>query len=186
MASLDTRWARETCLNWTGDDPSELLELLMDNESCPAFGPVHHYLVGAALLACSWPDPRSESLGDALDELSERAACVPGATCARWGVCGAAASCGMAFAILSGNAPLRPQGWSEGQLMVSEILERIARAGAPRCCKRDARIAIRVAAPWFAREFGGGLHIRDEAPACAVSSANSACLGDGCPYYRGA
>lgn len=129
MATTEDKvWIHETCLAWRGEDPAALLEALMSDERCAAFGPVHHFLVGASLLACAWQTVHHDGAGlsEALAELDSRAACVPGATCAKWGVCGAAASCGMAFAVLAGNAPLRREGWSEGQLMVSEILGAIA------------------------------------------------------------
>ena len=122
-------------------------------------------------------------LGDALDELFDRASCVPGAACAKWGVCGAAASCGMAFAILSGNAPLKKEGWGEGQRMVAQILAAIADAGAPRCCKRDSRIAVRVASSWFNDQLHAGLVESEPVRGCAVYKQNSACLGSGCPFF---
>lgn len=176
-------WVREACSSWEGNDPAELLEHLMAQGECPAFGPVHHVLVGAALLACAQTVDGEFEFDSAFDELVSRACCVPGAACAKWGVCGAAASCGMAFAVLAGNAPLRAEGWSEGQLMVADILERIARAGSPRCCKRDARIAVQAAVPWFNRCLGAGLDIAYEQPACSVAKQNSVCLGVACPYH---
>ena len=93
-----------------------------------------------------------------------------GAACAKWGVCGAAASCGMAFAILSGNAPLKKEGWGEGQCMVAQILAAIADAGAPRCCKRDSRIAVRVASSWFNDQLHAGLVESEPVRGCAVVS----------------
>lgn len=176
-------WARELCLAWKGSDPTALLEHLMAAEACEPFGPVHHSLVGASLLTCAWPAAGSGELADALDELSSRASCVPGAACARWGVCGAAASSGMAFAILAGNAPLKAEGWSEGQLMVADILEQIARAGSPRCCKRDSRIAVKAAIPWLNEKLGCKLELGCKRPACSVSAKNSMCLGAACPYF---
>lgn len=176
-------WARELCLAWKGSDPTALLEHLMAAEACEPFGPVHHSLVGASLLTCAWPAAGSGELADALDELASRASCVPGAACARWGVCGAAASSGMAFAILAGNAPLKAEGWSEGQLMVADILEQIARAGSPRCCKRDSRIAVKAAIPWLNEKLGCKLELGCKRPACSVSAKNSMCLGGACPYF---
>lgn len=187
MANANLDWVKEACLAWVADrrgaDAGELLEHLMADDRCAAFGPVHHSLVGAALLACAWPEAGEGDLGDALDEMFERAACVPGAACAKWGVCGAAASCGMAFAILSRNAPLKVEGWSEGQRMVARILEEIASAGAPRCCKRDSRIAVRTAVPWFNEHLGAGLAETSPVRGCAVSQQNSACLHKACPYF---
>lgn len=184
---MQSTWILEACLAWERNDPARLLEALMAHKECPAFGPVHHVLVGAALLTCARAGEKDAAARDALArelaELERRGSCVPGAACAQWGVCGAAASCGMAFAIRAGNAPLRPEGWSEGQLMVADILQHIAHAGAPRCCKRDARIAVRSAVPWFNRELGTSLALDDESPVCAVSEANGACLHGACPYY---
>lgn len=185
VSAEDRAWIHEACLVWRGEDPAALLEVLMSDERCAAFGPVHHFLVGASLMTCAWPMARHDGAGlsEALTELDSRAACVPGATCAKWGVCGAAASCGMAFAVLAGNAPVRSEGWSEGQLMVSDVLAAIARAGSPRCCKRDSRIAVRTAVPWFNDYFGTGLRVEEAGPVCAVADRNKVCLGCGCLYY---
>lgn len=187
MADASLDWVKIACFAWleegAGADAGELLERLMADENCPAFGPAHHALVGAALLACSWRAVGKGELGDALDELFDRASCVPGAACAKWGVCGAAASCGMAFAILSGNAPLKKEGWGEGQRMVAQILAAIADAGAPRCCKRDSRIAVRVASSWFNDQLHTGLVESEPVRGCAVCKQNSACLGSGCPFF---
>lgn len=195
MCDDANQWVIDACLNWESNDPAELLEQLMADERCPGFGPLHHTLVGAALLTCTWKGTKEASLamsfGDntkdelnkALGEFASRATCVPGAACAKWGVCGAAASAGMAFAVLAQNAPLKAEGWSEDQLMVSRILEEIARAGAPRCCKRDSRIAVRAAIPWFNKYFGAQLIVSDDTPKCAVASKNSVCLGKGCKYF---
>lgn len=187
MADASLDWVKSACFAWleegAGADAGELLERLMADENCPAFGPAHHALVGAALLACSWRAVGKGGLGDALDELFDRASCVPGAACAKWGVCGAAASCGMAFAILSGNAPLKKEGWGEGQRMVAQILAAIADAGAPRCCKRDSRIAVRVASSWFNDQLHTRLVESEPVRGCAVCKQNSACLGSGCPFF---
>lgn len=138
-----TGWIVEMLMASTSVAPAALLEEVMADERCVAFGPIHHFIVGAVLLAC-WRNAeasgeRDAMLKDDLADLMSRSDCVPGATCARWGMCGAAASAGMAYAIVRGNAPLRSEGWQEGQLMVSELLAAIARSGSPRCCKRDAR-----------------------------------------------
>lgn len=184
-------WAIDVCIESTGTDPAELLEQLMADEHCAAFGPVHHLLVGAALLACF----RTIQFGDSAEgreqlqrdlvELGLRSANVPGAACARWGVCGAAASTGMAYAIIRENAPLKEEGWSEGQHMVAAILEDIASAGAPRCCKRDSRIAVRDAVKYFNALLGdaGEMTLPASDPVCAVFDKNTVCLHTKCPYF---
>ncbi|WP_072372417.1 DUF5714 domain-containing protein [Thermophilibacter mediterraneus] len=179
-------WATRTCEKSDALSPADLLEELMAAPECDAFGPVHHYLVGAALVTCVRNARGEGDLPAQLAELRARSGAVPGAACARWGVCGAAASCGMALAILLENAPLKPEGWSECQLMVSDLLRAIAEAGAPRCCKRDARIAVRGAVPWFERLLGVELAPAASEPRCAVSGRNGACLAGVCPYFAGA
>lgn len=178
-------WATRACEKSGALATADLLEELMAAPECDAFGPVHHYLVGAALLTCVRNARGEGDLAAQLAELRARSAAVPGAACARWGVCGAAASCGMALAILLENAPLRAEGWSECQLMVSDLLRAIAEAGAPRCCKRDARIAVRGAVSWFERLLGVDLAPAASEPRCAVSGRNSACLAGVCPYFAG-
>ena len=182
-----TGWGVEKLLASTSTAPAELLEEVMADPRCPAFGPLHHFIVGATLLAC-WHNaeaaPNREVLLRAdLEEMAARSSYVPGATCARWGVCGAAASAGMAYAIVSDNAPLREEGWQEGQLMVSELLALIARSGSPRCCKRDSRVAVAAAVPHFNAIGGPQMRETDVVPTCATFPQNSACMGADCPFY---
>lgn len=180
-------WIVETLMGSASTTPARLMEEVMADPRCVAFGPIHHFIVGAVLLAC-WrnaegsPD-RDALLAADLEEMVARSGSVPGAACARWGVCGAAASAGMAYAIVRGNAPLREEGWQEGQLMVSELLADIARSGSPRCCKRDTRVAIRGAVPHFNALGGPQLEEWDEVPTCASFSANSVCMGARCPFH---
>lgn len=169
--------------------PAELLEEVMADARCVAFGPIHHFIVGATLLAC-WRNaeaaPDRETLLRAdLEEMASRSSFVPGATCARWGVCGAAASAGMAYAIVRNNAPLREEGWQEGQLMVSDLLARIARSGRPRCCKRDSRVAVAAAVPYFNALGGPQMREREAMPTCASMDQNSVCMGAACAFHPG-
>jgi len=170
--------------------PGDVLEEIMADPRCDAFGPVHHFVVGAVLLAC-WRNAqalsnRDEALRADLEELAVRAKSVPGATCARWGVCGAAASAGMAYAIVRENAPLKAEGWSEGQLVVADLLSAIARLGAPRCCKRDSRVAVKEAIAHFNRLGGAVLEEQATLPICATMHANTACMGPSCPWHPNA
>lgn len=180
------RWIVEACLASEGLSPSRLVEELMADERCIAFGPVHHFLVGAAVLTClrnAQGGTQREALASDLADLQARANLVPGATCARWGVCGAAASAGMAFAIASGNEPLKAAGWSEGQRMVARMGMAIADAGAPRCCKRDARIVADLAAQTFSEAFGVDLERAQVHGPCTAAVKNKVCLGEACPYH---
>lgn len=183
-------WIIEKLAESTSTAPAELMEKVMADARCPAFGPIHHFIVGATLLAC-WHNAeaaanREAALRADLEEMLARSSSVPGATCARWGVCGAAASAGMAYAIVRGNAPLREEGWQEGQLMVSDLLARIARSGRPRCCKRDSRVAIAAAVAYFNALGGPQMTQSAVVPTCASFGENSVCMGSECPYHPSA
>lgn len=185
----DSRWIAEKCLESECADPSELMEDIFSDSRCVAFGPMHHFIVGACLLTAysNAVGKGHEFLASALETLESRSSNVPGASCARWGICGAAISAGMAYAIVADNAPLKKEGWAEGQEMVAEIALAISKAGAPRCCKRDSRLAIEIAVKAFERDFGVRFSTATERMCthtpCAAAEVNSVCLGEGCAYY---
>ncbi len=179
-------WIVEACLASGERAPSRFVEELMTDERCAAFGPVHHVLAGAALLTClrnAQGGSERERLADDLEAFAARAALAPGATCARWGVCGAAVSAGMAFAVAAGNEPLKAAGWSEGQRMVARMGLAIADAGAPRCCKRDVRIVADLAVQAFSEAFDVALERAPFAGPCVAVAKNKVCLEEACPYH---
>ena len=187
MSDRPQDWVIGMLLESTSVSPTDLLEEVMADPRCPAFGPIHHFIVGAVLLAC-WRNAEADAgrkalLHSDLEEMVARSSCMPGATCARWGVCGAAVSAGMAYAIVRGNAPLRNEGWQDGQLMVSDLLQLIARAGSPRCCKRDTRVAMAAAVPYFNALGGPQLVERKGMPICETHVQNSMCMGASCPFF---
>ena len=180
-------WIVEMLLASSSVLPADLLEEVMADPRCPAFGPLHHFIVGAVLLTC-WRNAeaapeRQSMLREDLEVMIARSSSVPGATCARWGVCGAAASAGMAYAIVRGNEPLRKEGWQDGQLMVSDLLQRIACSGSPRCCKRDSRVAVAAAIPYFNALGGPQISEPKATPSCATHIQNSVCMGSACPFF---
>lgn len=186
MAGTDYTWAIDACMESESADAAVIVEELMANPKCVAFGPVHHFLVGAAVLTAyrNATGEGKDKLQEDLMALGARAVNVPGGACAAWGVCGAAASCGMAYAIVADNAPRKAEGWAEGQRLVSEILGKIVDAGSPRCCKRDSRIAVRTAMDAFERDFNMAFG-RDEdlEVVCATSPKNKVCIKTECVYY---
>ncbi|MGN0301262.1 MAG: DUF5714 domain-containing protein [Anaerotardibacter sp.] len=182
-------WAIKLLTQSQENDPVCLLETCFANENCVAFGPVHHFLVGACLLTGYAHAKKldDEILSDYLTQLNKESVKVPGAACALWGICGAAISAGMAYAIIAENAPLKIEGWSEGQTMVAEIAEKIAVGGAPRCCKRDSRWAVEIARNTFARDFGvnfgDSISIEELSSPCIAASSNTVCIHDKCPFF---
>lgn len=181
-----TDWVAQRCRSYASTDTSALLESLFDDPRCRPFGPLHHFIVGAVLITCfrNAQGTLDVAARDAdLAELALRSANVPGAACAKWGVCGAAASAGMAYAIIRENAPLRVEGWSEDQTMVADILQCIARSGAPRCCKRDSRIAVSMATDRLNMLLEHPMEVSHKRVICRSIAANSVCLGSACPYH---
>lgn len=79
-------WIIERLVASASTAPVELMEEVMADSRCPAFGPIHHFIVGATLLACrrnaEAAADREERLRADLEEMLARSSNVPGATCA--------------------------------------------------------------------------------------------------------
>lgn len=180
-------WVADLCLASSSINPGELLETIMADERCVAFGPAHHFIDGAVMLTAyrniEGAADRDDRLRADFEKMAKRASCVPGAACANWGVCGAAAAVGMAYSIINENAPLKADGWSDGQLIVAHLLQQIAEAGSPRCCKRDSRIAVRQGTALLNERFGCALQVSEQLPVCASMDANTVCIGSACLYH---
>lgn len=180
---MSFEWANAICRSWGNTNAKELLEYLMSQPECPPFGPVHHYLVGAALITCARESNKGALLDERLHALEKQAVQIPGAVCAKWGICGAALSCGIAYSILAETSPVKAKGWSEGQQITAAISQQIAHAGAPRCCKRDSRIAIHEASKLFNQAFGLGLDTSQDVLKCDLIETNNVCIQEQCPFF---
>lgn len=62
--SNQNEWITDMLMGSTSTTPAELLEEVMTDPRCVAFGPVHHYIVGGALLAC-WRNAEASPTGTA-------------------------------------------------------------------------------------------------------------------------
>ncbi len=118
-----------------------------------------------------------------MNEAYKRGSQVPGGICGFWGTCGAAIGAGIYASILLGSAPLNGPVWPVPQKLTSAALLRIADAGGPRCCKRDARIAIEAAVEFTGELTGLRIEQKKEKAACSYSDINEQCRKSGCPYY---
>ena len=186
--SLEERGRRiiRFCLAEDCRDPMAIFDRAAGQDFVRMHGPEHHVLDGACLLAAfrsaggSLPDPEG-----AMERLLAEGLRMPGAVCGLWGVCGAVLSVGAALAIIDGTGPLSADGsWGSHMLYASTALARIAEAGGPRCCKRDAYTALLAAADYVEARYGVRL---DRHPVvCARSSLNAQCLGSRCPYHPSA
>ena len=91
-------WIVEMLMASASVTPAALLEEVMADERCVAFGPIHHFIVGAVLLAC-WRNAEASGERDAMlkDDLDVcplgrvRGGCVCG-----HGICDRARQCAAA------------------------------------------------------------------------------------------
>lgn len=144
----------EQCLSETSKNPVEILRNLMALPGIPMHGPVHHVLVGSALLTAFRNGGGKVDLPKALAEMRVRGEQVPGGACGRWGACGAAISTGTFVSIVTGATPMATDAWGLSNRMTASALEAIGRVGGPRCCKRDSYLAL-LQAVEFSREHLG-------------------------------
>lgn len=172
----------QICLTENSSNPIEILEKLMSMPSCPMHGPIHHVLVGSALLtAFHNAGGKVDDLEAALTELEKRAKEVPGAACGLWGACGAGVSTGMFISIITKTGPLSEETWSLTMQMTSRALDKISRHGGPRCCKRDSYLAIMEAIIFTEEQFGIKMDLSSWK--CTRSTKNQQCIMQKCPFY---
>jgi hypothetical protein len=172
------------CLATDIPNPLELALFLMRHPSVRMHGPEHHFLVPAALLTSySLVAGEEGRLADRLKKARDRARDVKGGFCGFLGDCGAAVGTGIFVSVLSGATPLSRVEWRLSNLMTSRSLHDIALAGGPRCCKRNAYLAILAAAAFVREEWGIDLPVKKD-PACEFSDLNRECLQLECRFYR--
>lgn len=169
------------CLQETSADPIAIIEKMMSLPFCHMHGPEHHVMVGAALLTAYRNAGGELDLPKALTEMLRRGKQVPGGACGFWGACGAGVSTGMFLSIVSGSTPLAKEAWRLSNRMTSAALSAIGEHGGPRCCKRDAYLAIRAAVE-FVREHLGVEMTAGEI-CCSRFRQNNQCLGNACPFH---
>ncbi len=178
MAGLDSILG--LCLEETSRDPAAILDRMMSLPFCHMHGPEHHVMVGAALLTAYRNAGGALELSGALTEIMDRGKRVPGGACGFWGACGAGISAGMFVSIVTGATPLAQEPWGLSNRMTAAALGRIGAVGGPRCCKRNAYLAILTAVD-FARENLGVEMDRPEI-VCSRSAQNNQCIGKRCPF----
>lgn len=171
------------CKDSESKDPIFLLQQMMAEEAIHMHGPEHHMMVGAALITAFANSGGVIDKEKALTEMIRRGSRYPGGSCGFWGCCGAAASTGMFFSIITETTPLSTKTWGQANAMTSEVLRAIAAHGGPRCCKRNSFTAAVTAVKFIEKQ----LHIKMELPEtilCDYSALNKECIGDRCPYHK--
>lgn len=177
---MNTNIITALCLEEKSKNPVEILLRLADSLNCPVHNPLHHILVGSALLTAYKNAGGNIDLEKSLGELKSRAEQVPGGACGYWGACGAGISSGMFVSVVTGSTPLKNEEWKLSNLMTATSLGAIGEVGGPRCCKRNSYLAITEAVK-FAKE---NLSVEMELNKikCIHFNENSQCIGARCPF----
>ena len=173
------------CSSTAETDPTAITRTLMDTPQVKMHGPEHHFLVPAALIAsyCNVtkkPDLKSRKI----EQAHSRAELVKGGFCGSHGDCGAAVGTGIFVSLVTGATPLSREEWRLSNLVTAKSLEAIALHGGPRCCKRNAFLAIMAAADFVKEHLGVSLPIKKPIQ-CTYSPLNAECLMADCPFYNG-
>jgi len=171
----------EACLASRETDMLRMLRALRAHPSIAIHGPEHHALVpGIILAACRNAGAAIDD--DAIRTAIRRGARLPGGSCGYGGVCGAAAGVGTAFAVALGASPTRGPLRGAAIRATARALEAIGSGDAPRCCQRDAFLALRVAAD-LAPGLLGVRPTADEPLVCTQVALNRECAGPACELH---
>lgn len=170
-------------LKETSTDPIEIVRKVMQQDFVAIHGPEHHFLDGAAFLVAYNNAGGQINLEKSLIELSKRALTMPGAMCGYWGICGSVASLGAALAIIHQTGPLSDSSYYADHMEYSSItLHKMSIIGGPRCCKRNAFIALTSAVNYVNEKYG--VQMRCQIDRCEFSVRNQQCIKERCPFYR--
>ena len=111
----------------------------------------------------------------------KRTADIPFAVCGTRGECGAAVSVGALISILTGASYLKDQERSLALYATAEVLQTIARAGGPRCCKQSVYLSLETGAAFLKRELELDLPLTIR---CEFIRRNEECKQEQCQYYE--
>lgn len=166
-----------------GKNPVKIFEDMISKEYICMHGPEHHILDGACLLVAFKNAGGNIELETALSKLKTEGLRMPGAMCGLWGVCGAVTSIGAALAIIDGTGPLTVDGsWGKHMDFSSAAVAELGKINGPRCCKRDARIALKNAVRYVNEHYNVELEYSEIK--CEYSEKNEQCIKERCPFYE--
>ncbi|MBM6880477.1 hypothetical protein H6A09_07405 [[Clostridium] spiroforme] len=164
------------------DDPIAIVQHIMTRDYISMHGPEHHFLDGAALLVALYNKGLVKDLSKQLDTLAQRSIKMPGAMCGHWGICGSSASIGAALSVFHETGPLSHSiDYKEHMALTSSIIAREGQIGGPRCCKRNAFIALSTAVQFIKETYG--IELTNQPVKCLFSQYNSQCLHSKCPFH---
>ena len=167
------------CARSAETDPVALFFALRRSHLVPVHGPEHHVLAPAAFLT-AYRNRFGDLPQARIDAATERAAQLPGGTCGYWGACSAALGIGVAYATILQATPLSHQPRGDAQTVVSRLLAELGQLNAPRCCRRDAYLALKLGCELSGEYLPHALEA-GPAPQCDQMARNRECVGEACP-----
>jgi len=163
-------------------NPAHIFRQMAKKPYISIHGPEHHVLDGACILTAYRNAGGKIDLEEGLEKLLVHGLQMPGGMCGLWGICGAVASVGAALAIIDGTGPLSDDGsWGNHMSFTSRATEQLGLINGPRCCKRDALIAMKHAVAYINEHYD--VHLEYDRKDCRFSDRNQQCIGIVCPFY---
>lgn len=174
----------DTCVKSDSKNPIDLALSVMKDNSIRMHDLKHHTLVASCLLTTYKNSGGDIDLDAALRDADKRGSWFPGGICGLAGTCGAAASTGIYYSIITKTTPHSEGTWSDTNMIVADTLTKVASINGPRCCKRNTFIAILNAADYTEKKLGIKMELPDKIE-CNFSNRNEECIKEKCPFYKG-
>lgn len=163
-------------------DPIAIIKEMMRKDYINIHGPEHHFLDGAAFAVAMKNAGGKFCLDEVFNELEKRAAKMPGAMCAYWGVCGSTASVAAVLSIIHKTGPLSTDEYYKDNMeFTSAVLSEMSKIGGARCCKRNAFLSLAYGVKFVKEKYGIEMDTGDIV--CEFSQQNKQCLGIKCPFF---
>jgi MoaA/NifB/PqqE/SkfB family radical SAM enzyme/SAM-dependent methyltransferase len=166
-------------------EEKDVLKNLMQIRSYPNFpmhGPHHHPMIPGILLA-GYRNNGGQVTEDQIITGIERGSLVPGASCAFFGIDGAAVGVGIAFSVILSATPYSAQERQLVQKIVNRVSAKISAYPAARCCLRESYIAFKEAEQ-ISRELTPVTIMAQENIQCDQFRETDYCSGKSCPLMQ--
>jgi hypothetical protein len=163
-------------------DPVAVFFTLRQGNAFPQHGPEHHALAAASVLfayAKAYDHPDEQVIASTIDQ----AALLPMGTCGLWGACSAALGVGMAVGAILGSTPKTGDARGCAQLVVAAILGRLGQLRAPRCCRRETLLSLRMVCDLSSVYLPHPLATTTPV-ACDQMGTHAECRQAACPFHR--
>ena len=172
------------CLNYSGNDPMQLAVDIMNSPLVQMHGAEHHFILPAVMLTVTKSqNSRSNSLAELLEIAENRAMSEICDDC-NFAVnsCGAALGAGIFLEMLNNiDEPSEGQWAAMSSELTALCLNKIAKHGGPRCCKRDTYFAIEACVEFLNDRYSISLPISKAK--CTFSLRNNSCGREECTFY---